>query len=141
MGFYWFSLRFLVRYSSYKEATHQPHFDPPQGHSRGGGEARTPSPMIGCVMRQLLQFQLYIFNLGFSTFTFSTYYKINLWVFNSGYFQLIVFSTSDKLNFSYFNSNHFQLLWLKFKLKYFTCFAISLRKWTGNSPHMVYRQF
>ena len=59
---------------------------------------------LGCVMIQLLHFQLYIFNLGCSTFIFSTYHNFNFWIFNFSQnqpkcFQLWKFSTFCFFNF------------------------------------------
>ena len=77
----------------------------------------------GCVMIQLLHFQLYIFNLGCSTFIFSTYHNFNFWIFNFSQnqpkcFQLWKFST-----FCFFNFWQIQLF--LFQLQPFSTYIIS----------------
>ena len=79
--------------------------------------------MLGCVMIQLLHFQLYIFNLGCSTFIFSTYHNFNFWIFNFSQnqpkcFQLWKFST-----FCFFNFWQIQLF--LFQLQPFSTYIIS----------------
>ena len=78
---------------------------------------------FGCVMIQLLHFQLYIFNLGCSTFIFSTYYNLNFWIFNFSQnqpkcFQLWKFSTFCLFNF-------WQIQLFLFQLQLFPTYIIT----------------